>query len=88
MNIKEVRLLSAKVEFQAKSDPAFLKRLQDDPVAVLQAEGFDYPTAQEIATQLRTDSAVPAEMCPECDTVTCWVTACCWYTLEPPVKTA
>jgi hypothetical protein len=88
MDIKEIRLKSAKVEFQAKSDPAFLKRLQDNPLAVLQAEGFDYSTAQELTSQLRADPAAKAGMCAECDPATCWVTACCWYTLEPPTPTA
>jgi hypothetical protein len=88
MDINEVRLKSAKVEFQAKSDPAFLKRLKDDPIAVLQAEGFDYSVAQNLATQLRGDPNEKAAMCSDCDPLTCIVTACCWYTTEEPTKTA
>jgi hypothetical protein len=88
MDIKEIRLMSAKVEFQAKSDPAFLKRLQDDPMAVLQAEGFDYAVAQDLTTQLRGDQAAKLRMCADCDPLTCLVTACCWYTTEEPTKTA
>jgi hypothetical protein len=82
MDIREIRLKSAKVEFQAKSDPAFLKRLRDDPLAVLQAEGFDYPVAQELKSQLQ-DPAFLAGRCPDkCDPLSCIVTTCCWFTLE------
>jgi hypothetical protein len=87
MDIKEIRLKSAKIEFQAKSDPAFLQRLKADPIAVLKAEGFDYPIAQELASQLRGDSHTKASSCPDgiCDPLTCIVTSCCWFTtIEPP----
>jgi hypothetical protein len=87
MDIREIRLKLAKVEFQAKSDAAFLERLRDDPLAVLQAEGFDYSTAQEITSQLR-DPAALRQRCPPdlCDPLTCVITACCFFTLDqlPP----
>jgi hypothetical protein len=82
MDIKEIRLKSAKVEFQAKSDPAFLKRLRDDPMAVLQAEGLDYPAAQELTAQLRDPVALAARCPDKCDPLSCIVTTCCWFTLE------
>ena len=83
MDIKEIRLKAAKVEFLAKSDATFLKRLQEDPMAVLQAEGFDYPGAEKLTSQLRSDPAELAEQCPgKCDPLSCIVTTCCWFTLE------
>jgi hypothetical protein len=83
MDIKEIRLKSAKIEFQAKSDPAFLKQLRDDPMAVLQAEGLDYDAAQELTSQLEGDPAHLAARCPgKCDPLSCIVTTCCWFTLE------
>lgn len=87
VDIKHVRLTAAKIEFQAKSDPAFLKRLKDDPIAVLQAEGLDYSVAQDFASQLRGDVvAARASHCPDslCDPLTCIVTACCWFTTVEP----
>jgi hypothetical protein len=89
VDIKAIRLAAAKIEFQAKSDPAFLKRLKDDPIAVLQAEGLDYSVAQEFASQLRGDPLTTrASHCPDslCDPLTCLVTACCWYTTVEPVE--
>ena len=79
MDVTEVRQKSLKVEFKAKSDPAFLKRLQDDPVAVLQAEGFDLTAAQEVASQLRDD---PTAVAGKCDPLTCIVTTCTWFTSD------
>ena len=81
MDIKEIRQKTVKVEFQAKSDPAFLKRLQEDPVAVLQAEGFDLTTAQEVASQLRGDPITKW-----CDGITCYITSCSFFTANPPVR--
>jgi hypothetical protein len=80
MDITEIRQKSVKVEFQAKSDPAFLKRLQADPVAVLQEEGFDLPTAQEVASQLRGDEA--SVVGGKCDPLTCIITTCRWFTSD------
>ena len=87
MDIKEIRLKAAKVEFQAKSDPAFLKRLKNDPIAVLQGEGLDYSAAQEVASQLTDDPTVQEARCPgKCDPLSCIVTTCCWFTLEEQAK--
>jgi hypothetical protein len=81
MDLKDIRKRSSQVEFKAKSDPAFLKRLQEDPVTVLQKEGFDPPTAREVASQLRGDA-----VSKWCDGVTCIVTSCSFFTANPPER--
>jgi hypothetical protein len=84
MDIKDVRLLAAKVEFKAKSDSAYLERLKKDPVKVLQDEGFEYPMAMEVTSQLRGETMDEARACSICDGPTCIVTGCCWFTTVEP----
>jgi hypothetical protein len=71
---------AAEVEFRAKSDAMYFKRLQDDPERVLRDEGFDEPTVDEFAAQLRGDRPNP---CGDwCDGLTCIVTSCCFFTRD------
>ena len=79
MDVTEVRQKALTVEFKAKSDAAFLKRLREDPVAVLQAEGFDLTTAQKVSSQLQDD---PAAGPGKCDPATCLFTTCRWFTSD------
>jgi hypothetical protein len=85
--VSEVRLKLAEVEFRAKSDESYLKRLQDDPSGVLKAAGFDDPMVQELTAQLTGDYeqfANRADGCSVCDPWTCWITGCCHFTLVEP----
>jgi hypothetical protein len=86
--ISEIRRKIAEVEFRAKSEALYFKRLQDDPEQVLREEGFDEPTAREFLAQLRGERDNP---CGDfCDGLTCIITSCCFFTLNPapdPVQT-
>jgi hypothetical protein len=81
--LREIRLKAAEVEFRAKSDTRYFKRLQDDPEQVLREEGFDDPTVQEFAAQLR---GKPDPCGDFCDGLTCIITSCCFFTMDrlPP----
>lgn len=66
----------------AKSDPAYLQRLQDDPEAVLETEGFSSSEAGQLIGELGLAEvagylAAPTQDCQfTCNTGTCWVTQC------------
>jgi hypothetical protein len=77
--IQKIRLKAAEVEFRAKSDVLFFKRLQDDPEQVLRAEGFDDPTTQEFVSELQGDSGRCGDFC---DGLTCIITSCCFFTRD------
>jgi hypothetical protein len=78
--IYQIRLKAAEVEFRAKSDSMYFKRLQDDPERLLREEGFDEPTVDEFVAQLKAE----ADPCGDiCDGLSCLVTICCYYTLVP-----
>jgi hypothetical protein len=86
--IAEIRYKAAEIEFRAKSSTLYFKQLQEDPDRVLSEAGFDAPTANRLIAQLRGD---PEDPCGDiCDGITCLVTSCCWWTLNPvpePVPT-
>ncbi len=86
--IAEIRLKAAEVEFRAKSSTLYFKQLQEYPDRVLSEAGFDAPTASVFIAQLRGERDDP---CGDiCDGITCLVTSCCWWTLNPqpePVPT-
>jgi hypothetical protein len=88
--VTAVRRKVAEVEFRAKADASFLAQLREDPIRVLQTEGFDDPMAHELSSQLRGEVPQAADeassMCADCDPFTCIVTSCCWFTTEPPVE--
>ena len=76
--LAELRNKLIELEFRAKSDSAFLERLQQDPQAELLAAGFNQADADRVLPQITGD--ISDDCGGWCDGITCIATGCCFLT--------
>jgi hypothetical protein len=83
--ILEIRHKLVELEFRCKSDERFLYQLREEPAKLLREFGLDEYTTDQVMPQL-TGEERSSPSCSKCDPYTCWVTGCCYFTVDPPTK--